>query len=371
MRRWSGLLPGLLLSLAVGTAAVLIARVVPTLSAALIAILLGAVLANTPLVRSAAWDRAAPGIALSAKQVLRLGIVLLGLQLALGDVLALGVGPLVVVIAVVATGMGAGLLVGRLLRLPFAQTVLVASGFSICGAAAVAATAGALAAGPESTQRSAEATSEDETVGTAARGAEGRTVPLETQTATAVALVVVFGTLMIPLVPLAATVLGLDAAASGTWAGASVLEVAQVVAAGGLMGTAELEVAVLVKLARVLMLAPVIALLTVHLRRLATRSETAEAARTGVRAARPPLVPLFIVGFLAAVVVRSLGVLPVAVLDAAQLVQAVLLAAAMFALGTGVRVSLLRQVGGRPILLAGILAVVVLAIGLAGAVLLG
>ena len=360
MRRWSGLLPGLLLSLAVGTAAVLIARAVPTLSAALIAILLGAVLANTPLVRSAAWERVAAGIALSAKQVLRLGIVLLGLQLAMGDVLALGVGPLVVVIAVVATGMGAGLLLGRVLRLPFAQTALIASGFSICGAAAVAATAGALAAGPESTRRSADATSGD----------ESRAVPLETQTATAVALVVVFGTLMIPLVPLAATVLGLDAAATGTWAGASVLEVAQVVAAGGLMGTAELEVAVLVKLARVLMLAPVIALLTVHLRRLATRSESDPGPGAGAQAARPPLVPLFIVGFLAAVVVRSLGVLPGAVLDAAQLVQAILLAAAMFALGTGVRVSLLRQVGGWPIVLAGILAVVVLAIGLLGAVLL-
>src|SRR5690625_2206915 len=121
------------------------------------------------------------------------------------------------------------LLAGRLLHLPLTQTILVSCGFSICGAAAVAAASSAL----EGTARGARDDREQDRSVQAERGG----VQLETQTATAIALVVLFGTLMIPLVPLLAVALDLPAPGSGTWAGASILEVAQVVAAGSMMGT--------------------------------------------------------------------------------------------------------------------------------------
>jgi uncharacterized membrane protein YadS len=79
------------------------------------------------------------------------------------------------------------------------------------------------------------------------------------------------------------------------------------------------------------------------------------ATRSGVDAEvggkRPPLVPLFVVGFLAAVVLRSTGLLPDAVLDAAVTVEKVLFTIALAALGMGVRVVKMRQLGGRPLIL--------------------
>jgi uncharacterized integral membrane protein (TIGR00698 family) len=166
---------------------------------------------------------------------------------------------------------------------------------------------------------------------------------------------------MIPLVPLAATALGLSELAGGMWAGGAIHEVAQVVAAGGAMGGGALAIAVVVKLARVLMLAPVLAVVSWRQRRL--RPAGADGGR------RPPLVPLFVVGFLAMVLTRSSGVVPAAVLDAAGIAQTGLLAAAMFALGCGVRLATLRQVGARPLLLALISTTAVAGIALAGVLL--
>lgn len=330
----------------VGVLTVALGRAVPAASPALVAILLGAVLANSGRMHPALH----PGVQFSARTVLRAGIVLLGMQLALGDVLALGPVVIAAIVAVVGIGIGSGLLLSRLLRLPAELTVLISCGFSICGAAAVAGVSGVLA--------SADRTQDPE-----------RSAQRETRTATAVALVVVFGTLMIPLMPLLARLLDLPAPEAGIWTGLVVLEVAQVVAVGSLIGDPALAAAVVVKLGRVLMLAPVVALLSLSLRRAAAgQGTTADATGRG-GAARVPLVPGFIAGFLAAVAIRSTGLVPAPVLEAAQLGQAVLLAAAMFALGTGVRVALLRTVGTRPVELASLLLVIVTAVGLAGAML--
>lgn len=340
--------PGLLLSLVIGMLTVALGRTVPAASPALVAILLGAVLANTGRMPTA-LD---PGLQFSARTVLRAGIVLLGLQLALGDVLALGPVVIAAIVAVVGIGIGCGLLLGRLLRLPFDLTVLIACGFSICGAAAVAGVSGVLSSADRAQDPEQEA-------------------HRETRTATAVALVVVFGTLMIPLMPLLARLLELPAPTAGIWTGLSVLEVAQVVAVGSLIGDPALGAAVVVKLGRVLMLAPVVALLSLSLRRTPARTGGSADAQGRGRGTHVPLVPGFVAGFLIAVAIRSTGLVPPALLDVAKLMQAVLLAAAMFALGTGVRVALLRTMGARPVALASALLLVVTGVGLACAVLAG
>jgi uncharacterized integral membrane protein (TIGR00698 family) len=344
-------LPGLLLSFVVAGLAFGLGTLVPVASPALAAIIVGALAANLGLLPPVLK----PGLDMAAKPVLRIGIVLLGLQLALGDVIALGPLTILVILAIVAIGMASGLLIGRALHLPPTQAMLIACGFSICGAAAVAAAGGAV------TPRRRPGESREEA-----------TERLETQIATAVALVVVFGTLMIPLLPLAARALGLGTDAAGTWAGASIHEVAQVVAAGSIIGGGALGIAVLVKLGRVLMLAPVIAILTASERRRARAGSApadspADDGATGAR--RPPLVPFFVLAFIVAVCIRSTGLLPESVVSASKPVQSLCLAAAMFALGTGVRVRLLRQVGGRPVIQAALITLVVAAVGLGGALL--
>ena len=320
--------PGLTAAFIAGLLAVAIGWFVPTLSPLLIAIVLGVLWRNTAG-KPASWE---PGIKIAGKRVLRIGIVALGFQVSLVDVLGLGLGTLLLVVLAVGVTLAASLLLGRALGIPAAQRTLIAAGFSICGAAAVVAV-------------------------------ENVTDADENETATAVALVVVFGTLMIPLLPLAAAGLQLDPHAGAIWAGTSIHEVAQVVAAAGLINPDVLPVAVTIKLARVLCLAPMVALLAIGLR----RRHAASAEATSL----PPIVPLFIAGFVAAMLIRTTGVLPAPVLDVIAWVQRLLLASAMFALGLGVHVRSMLKVGGRPFLLAAASTAVIASIGLAGAYVLG
>src|SRR5690606_37790640 len=127
---------------------------------------------------------------------------------------------------------------------------------------------------------------------------------------------------------------------------------------GAIGGGAALTVAVIVKLARVLMLAPVMAVLSMQQRR-----------RGGSDGKRPPLVPQFVLGFLAMVLVRSFVPIPEQVREVGSLLQTLLLAAAMFALGTGVRIALLKQVGLRPFVLAALSTLLVAALALGGVLL--
>ncbi|WP_369066982.1 YeiH family protein [Kocuria carniphila] len=312
---------GVIVCLLAAGASWALAELLPGLSALLIAILLGALWRNLlPLP-----ETLNSGVDFSSVKLLRTGIILLGFQLSLSAILDLGPGVLLVVLLSVTMTFGATLWIGHLMGISLAQRLLIASGFSICGAAAVAATEDTACASKE-------------------------------ETATALALVVFFGTLMIPLVPFLGHLLGLPEESLGMWIGGSTHEVAQVVAAGGAVGGGALAVAVTVKLARVLMLAPVIAGITVYMNRHGQ-------ARAGKR---PPLVPLFVVGFVIAMLIRTAGVLPESVLAVVQVVQTLLLAAAMFALGLGVHFKTLLRVGGRPVVLGLLSTLVIMAVSLGG-----
>ncbi|MDO5735439.1 MAG: putative sulfate exporter family transporter [Propionibacteriaceae bacterium] len=324
----TALAPGLLLCLAGGAVALVLNRIVPTVSALLFAIVLGAVVGNlwrVPVLFG-------PGVGVAGKRILRVGIILLGLQLVLGDLLELGLGMVAVAAVVVAVGLTGTVLMGRAMGIPAQQRILIACGFSICGAAAVAACDGVVDA-------------KDEDV------------------ATGIALVVLFGTLMIPLVPLLVAVMQLGPEMGGLWAGASIHEVAQVVAAAGIIGGGALKGAVIVKLTRVLMLAPVMAVLGIMQRR------NAPAGQSHIKP--PPLVPLFVVGFLAMVAVASLHLLPAPVLDVAKVLQTAALSIAMFALGLGVRIKSLIKVGPKPLVLGTASTVLVAGVALAGVTLVG
>ncbi|HMU36293.1 MAG TPA: putative sulfate exporter family transporter, partial [Marmoricola sp.] len=259
-------------------------------------------------------------------------IVLLGLQLSLQDIAGLGAGMIVVVVVIVTVGLLATLWIGSLLGLSWTQRLLIACGFSICGAAAVAA---------------ADAVVEAE----------------EEEVASSIALVVVFGTAMIAIIPILATLLGLDDRTAGLWAGGSIHEVAQVVAAAGAIGGGALSVAVIVKLARVLMLAPVMAAISIWQRYRTTASPKA--------GARPPLIPLFVLGFLFMVLIASGFDIPTQVSTTAKYLQTALLSAAMFALGCGVRRDALKAVGVKPVALAGAATGVVMVVSLVGVLLVG
>ena len=276
---------------------------VPWLTAALV---LGVIVGCIPAARPALDRVLKPGLALSSRRLLRLGIVLLGLSLALGDIAALGAVAILAIVALVGVSFAITWLIARAFKLPGDEPVLLAAGFSICGVSAV----GAMAA---------------------ARGSK------DSDTGTPIALVTLFGTAAIVVLPAVASVIGLNAVDYGRWVGASVHDVGQVVAAAQIAGPTALAAAVVIKLTRVLMLAPMVAIASV-----ATRRRQAETG--GVR---PPIVPLFIVGFLVAVLVRTFVPLPEVVLEVADVLKSVLLAAALFAIGASLRLEKLARSGLR------------------------
>ncbi|UVI35410.1 YeiH family protein [Brevibacterium spongiae] len=380
MNRFTSLVPGLAIAAAATAIAWPISMLLPVLSPLLVAIVLGILLGN--LVPNLP-EALVPGLNFAAKPLLRLGIIALGAQVVLGDILDLGWLVLVLAAVVVAAGILSALALAKPLKVDRPLAVLIGSGFGICGAAAVA--------GVESTLKSKK---ED--------------------VAAAIGLVVLFGTLMIAVVPSLSTAMGLSPETAGMWGGASTHEVAQVVAIGGIIGPAALEIAVLVKLARVIMLAPTVAVFSWAVRRSeaqAQASTTAEAAagsdatgdgsttagaesgsaaagsdaagassgRTGQMTAsstapastkRPPIVPLFVVGFLIMAALRTVGVLPEFAVTGLNWIQTVCLAMAMFALGRGVQWRSLKNLGGRPLVLAALVTIIVGLIGLGGALLL-
>jgi uncharacterized integral membrane protein (TIGR00698 family) len=244
-----------------------------------------------------------PGLALSSRRLLRLGIVLLGLKLSLGSIAALGWVAIVAIVLLVGISFVLTWLIARAFRLEGDQPVLMAAGFSICGVSAI----GAMSA---------------------ARGTEK-------DASTPIALVTLCGTAAIAVLPALAPLLGLTGIDFGRWTGASVHDVGQVVATAQAAGAAALAAAVVIKLTRVLMLAPMIAIASIAARRSSTTS------------ARPPVIPLFILGFIALVLVRSFLPVPDAVLGIADTVQSVLLAAALFAIGASLRLETLLRSGAR------------------------
>lgn len=315
--RTRDLLPGLTLALAAFVAAGLVNLVLPVVPTLTACVVLGVVFTALPWparVRSILQ----PGLAGAARRLLRLGIVLLGFRLSLLDIAGLGWLVLGLIVAIVLITFFLTLGIGRAFRLPGDQPLLIAAGFSICGASAIGAMAGVT--------RSKDA-----------------------DTATPVALVTLCGTLAIAVLPALQPAFGLDAEQFGLWTGASVHDVGQVVATAQVAGASALAIAVVVKLTRVALLAPLVAITGAVLRR---------------EGRRPVIVPLFLVGFLAAVVARTVLQLPAEVIVATEDVQLLLLGMALFGLGAAIRVGSLVRTGARPLAVAGLSWVAIAALSL-------
>ena len=298
-----GLAPGLVLAGA-GAAAGFVVNALVGVPVVLVAVVLGVLVANVAGVPAAA----AAGLRFAAAALVKAGIVLLGFELVFQQILALGARGLSVVVVVVVVTFFGTQWAGRLLGVSEGLSLLVATGFSICGVSAIA----------------------------AAREASGAN---EEEVAYAIALVTLCGSLSILVLPALHGPLGLDDRSFGAWVGASVHDVAQVVAASSVVGGAAVAAAVVVKLARVILLGPVVAWISW------TKGRDA-----GIAPLR--IVPPFVLAFVAAALLRSAGAVPSGALPPIADVKLVLLAIALFAVGARVEVRKLAAVGVRPLVLA-------------------
>ena len=323
------LIPGLLLCLAVTLLAAVLQAAEHRLfgrawlESLVLAILAGAVIRTcwTP------GERWRPGIEFSAKMLLEIAVVLLGASVSAATILSAGLGLLAGIAGVVVIAIAISYGLGRGLGLSHRMATLVACGNSICGNSAIAAVAPVI-------------------------GADGEDV------ASAIAFTAVLGVAAVLGLPLLGGALHMGALPFGALAGLTVYAVPQVLAATAPMGATAIQVGTLVKLVRVLMLGPVCFVLSLLSRRLrAEADETAPEVTAGDRpapgapaaghATRVSLVPWFILGFLALIGLRSLGLVPTVALGPMATTASLLTIVSMAALGLGADMRVVARAGGR------------------------
>ncbi|WJH40602.1 YeiH family protein [Aliirhizobium terrae] len=302
------LLPGILLTAAIAAIALTIRSLTgwTALSPLILSIIIGMLIRNT-LSLPAAIE---PGIGFSLKRILRFGIILLGLQVTAAQILSLGGAALVMVALTLAASFIAIRLAGRALGVDRQLTDLIAAGTSVCGASAVIA------------------------ANTVVRGKQEHV-------AYAVACVTLFGSISMLVYPLLAAPLGLDERAYGLWSGATIHEVAQVVAASFQAGDVAGQFGTISKLARVVLLAPLVMTLA-----LALRSSTTGQGQSG----SVPM-PWFVFGFIAMMAVNSVVDIPAEASRNIVMLTNFLLSMALGAMGLQANIAKLKAEGWRPLAL--------------------
>jgi uncharacterized integral membrane protein (TIGR00698 family) len=312
-------LPGLAIAASIAAVAFVVEYLIKNntagvVSPLVIAVVLGALTSNL------GWlpENCRIGLGFAARNLLRLGIVLLGLQLSFSQVRELGAPGLALVIVVVAATFTGTQWLGKKMGLSPGLSLLVATGFSICGASAIAA------------MRPVSDADDDDM-------------------AYAIALVTICGTLAIFLLPAIGELIGFSGAQFGSWVGASVHDVAQTVATAASGNDDAQDAAIVVKLTRVMLLAPLVAAVSFTRRQKLNRTIATDSKTQ--KAKLPPIVPLFVVGFIAAISINSSFNLPSEFLSNVKWLEKSLLACALVGLGAGVDARKLRRVGSRPLAL--------------------
>jgi len=300
------LVPGLLLALVLAMASKFVAASYggPTM---LFALLLG--MAFNFLAKD---EKCAPGIAFASKSILRVGVALLGVQLTLGDLSALGTPVVLLVVAGVLVTISLGWALARALKLPSALAVLSAGAVAICGASAALAISAVLP----------------------------RTECRERNTILVVAAVTALSTLAMILYPPLAHYIGLSDRDAGIFFGATIHDVAQVIGAGYAYSDMSGETAAIVKLMRVASLVPTVLLIGLIFK----KDRSAADADT-----KTPLLPLFLIAFIAFVIANSFSFVPAVMVLGLTETSRWCLVTAVAALGVKTNLGELFLVGPRPL----------------------
>jgi uncharacterized integral membrane protein (TIGR00698 family) len=255
-------------------------------------------------------ERFARGIRVASRNILRIGVALLGLRITTGDVMDLG-WPVVglVVVSVVATILIGGL-IGRAFGLSSGQSILSAGAVAICGASAALAIASVLPSHKDH----------------------------ERNTILTVAGVTVLSTLAMVFYPVLVTFIEYDNVTAGIFLGATIHDVAQVVGAGYIISDQSGEISTLVKLIRVACLVPVVITISLIMH-----------SRRSAESRKEPLLPMFLVAFVVLVIVNSMGWVPDQAHALLTPVSSWCLLTAVAALGVKTSLKALADVGPAPV----------------------
>ena len=313
-------LPGLALIAAVVAVAFQINNFQPAISPLALCVAFGFLIANF-----AAWPAfATEGTALAGKKLMRIGVALLGAQVSVISLQAIGIKGVITVILVVSFTIFGILALSKLFKMSGDLGLLIGVGFGVCGATAVAAI-------------------------------RPQTRATQEETSYAIALISLCGTLSIFVLPFLGHVMGLSDQTFGAWAGAAVHDVGQVIATASVWSDEAVKSAIVIKLARVCLLAPIVLILSIR-----HRAYLKSTSQSGESSVKVPLIPFFVLGFIAVALAYNLFDIPPALHDVTVLTSKVLLGAGLVALGSGVRWKSIRAIGPRPMVM-GILAWIIVA----------
>lgn len=319
------LVPGLGLVLAISVVAYLLGRLVPVIGGPVFGIVIGMVVGA--LRRPAARFR--PGIAYAGKQVLQIAIVLLGTGLSLSQILHTGGSSLPVMLGTMAAALLGAWLFGRLLGVSADLRTLIGVGTGICGASAIAATSSVVGAG-------------------------------EMDIAYSISTIFLFNVIAVLTYPTIGHLLHFSQSAFGLWAGTAINDTSSVVAAAYTFGHAAGNHAVIVKLTRTTLIIP-ITLVLAAVRILRMRAEARRLHEAGAGDAKAPriswrkLIPWFILWFLVAAVLNTLGIFSKGATHALADVALFMIVMALAGIGLSADFGQMRRTGVRPLVLGAIL----------------
>lgn len=324
MNRLRGQAPGFGLALAVALVATGLGRLEPVIGGPVFGIVVGIVAGA--LLHPGKQLR--PGMAFAAGPVLKASVVVLGATLSLSQVVTVGLGSLPVMLGTLAVALVGAWLLGRAIGVRGDTQVLIGVGTAICGASAIAAATAVLK-------------------------------PKPSVVAYAIGTIFTFNVIAVLAFPPLGHLFGMDAQSFGLWAGTAINDTSSVVAAGYSFSSDAGPYAVVIKLTRTLTLIPIVIALAVFAARREAQQDRAGEGFSWRALPWRKLLPVFLLGFLIAATLDTLGVFPTSTHSAITLLGTFMITIALAGIGLGLNVGELRATGVRPLLLGAMLWVLV------------
>jgi len=310
---YSKILIGLTPPLGIGIIAWGVGQVIPILGGPVVAILIGLIVGQIFGLRQEWTD----GVAFASKKILQGSIVLLGAGMSLTQVAQIGGSGLPIMIGTLVICLIGGLVIGRAMKIEEQIRSLVTYGTAICGASAIATMSVVI-------------------------GASGPAI------AVSITVIVLYNVLGAVLFPVIGHILGLSQEAFGMWAGTAINDTSSVVAAATVYGAVAATYAVVVKLTRTLAIIPLALFRTWSL----NSQLPLEDRHTTVWY---KLIPPFLILFIVAAAIQSLGVIPGAWNDPIHFLAHFGTTVAMAAVGMSSSLTAIKEAGWKPVALGGIL----------------
>lgn len=315
LEKFNKMAPGVLLSASVAVIAMFLSSLIPgdIIGATVMALLVG--MALNPLFNK--YEQFNSGVSYTGKMILRLGIILMGVNMNFSEVLSVGRYSLFVMIFTMGTAFGAGNLIGKIFKMNWKLTNLLSVSTAICGGSAVAA------------------------VGPVIK-AKGEDI------AYAISSTFIFDVLTVVVIPWIGMALGMSEMGYGLWVGTAVNDTSSVVAAGYAFSEFAGNTAVIVKLTRTLFIIPIVLIYSVITERIESKSIAGQ-GHTSVNIKK--IFPYFIIMFLAVVLLRSTGIIPEALVPGLSTTSKFCMVMALSAIGLKTSYGDIKNIGFKPMIL--------------------